>query len=413
MTQVGNGGLNPSPSVMMPRPLSSGRGSTVDATRRHNLSTILTATHHYPGRSRAELTRLSGLNRSTVGALVAELVELGLVHEVAPHEHVQRGRPSPLVYPKSDVSVISVHPDLDALTIGLVGLGGTVHERRRVPWPQASSVAETIRLTAQIGAELAAAHPGRRPIAAGVAVPGLIRADDSFVVRAPHLDWTHEPLGDHLNEALGLPTVVRNDARVATIAETVFGAGRGVNNLVYINGSASGIGGGAVIGGLTLRGRDGFGGELGHTAVAGGKETCHCGRRGCLETEVRLERLLAALGKASVDPGDLEDELSRQATNPAVRAEITRQLTTLAGAIGNFVSIFNPEVVVLGGFLSSLYAVAPQILDDAVAADAFAPIFDGVRIERAQLGSRLLLVGAAELAFMPLLRDPAASAVAV
>lgn len=392
----------------MARTLSPSQGSRLDATRRHNLSTILTSAHHHPGISRAELTRSSGLNRSTVGALVGELTELGLVREVAPAEHISRGRPSPHVYPRSEVATLAVNPDLDAVTVGLVGLGGTVHERTRVPWRRSATVAETVDIVVETYRRmLADAPPGARVVSAGVAVPGLVRAEDSHVIRAPHLDWTEEPLGLLLGQELGLPVVVRNDARVATIAETVFGAGRGVRDLVYFNGSPSGIGGGAVVDGVTLRGRDGFGGEMGHTAVAGGKDPCHCGRRGCLETEVSMPRLLAALGRDSVDLGDMDDELARAAAEPTVRAEVQRQLTVLAGAIGNLISVFNPELVVLGGYLGSLYATAPQLLDAAVLRDSFAQISRGIRIERAQLGSRVHLVGAAEIAFSPLLRDPA------
>ncbi len=395
----------------MSRTLAPGRGSRLDATRQHNLSTILTTVHHYPGVSRAELTRLTGLNRSTVGALVAELAELGLAREVAPAQHAARGRPSPHVYPRAEVVALAINPDLDALVIGLVGLGGTVHKRERYPWKGAPSVTETVEVaTAVLERIRLETRPTPWVVAVGVAVPALVRSDDSSIVRAPHLDWTDEPLGELLSAALGLPVVVRNDARVGTIAETVFGAGRGVRDLVYLNGSPSGVGGGAIVDGVSLRGQDGFGGEMGHTAVAGGREQCHCGRRGCLETEVSLVRLLAALGRDSVDPRDLDDELAQAAANPRVRAEIQRQMTVLAGAIGNFISIFNPELVILGGFLGSLYTAAPQMLDSAVARDSFAQISASASIERAQLGSRLLLVGAAELAFFPLLRDPAGHA---
>ncbi len=392
----------------MPRTLAPGKGSRMDATRRHNLSAILTSVHHHPGMSRAELTRHSGLNRSTVGALVAELTELKLVREVAPAEHASRGRPSPHVYPRTDVMALALNPDLDAVTVGLVGLGGTLHHRVRHTWSKTPTVAETVDAIKEISHSLIGdLDSSVTLVGAGVAVPGLVRSEDSFVVRAPHLDWTMEPLGDLLVEALGMPVVVRNDARVATVAETVFGAGRGVRDLVYVNGSPSGIGGGAIVDGVTLRGTSGFGGEFGHTAVAGGKDPCHCGRRGCLETEVSHARILAALGKESVDLGDLDDELVKAAADPKVRAEIQRQLGVLSGAVGNLISIFNPEIVMLGGFLGSLYAQAPLVLDTAVARDSFAPISSNTRIERAQLGSRVHLVGAAELAFMPLLRDPA------
>lgn len=408
MTATEPVGTSAALSSAMSRTLTAGRGSRVDATRRHNLSTILTAVHHHPGMSRAELTRQTGLNRSTVGVLVAELADLGLVREVAPAEHASRGRPSPHVYPRTDVSVLAVNPDLDAVTIGLVGLGGTLHRRVRHEWKSPPSVAETVDAVASTFRALRdEMGPDNVVLGAGVGVPGLVRSEDSFVVRAPHLDWTDVPLGFLFSEALGIPVVIRNDARVATVAESVFGAGRGVRDVVYINGSPSGIGGGAVVDGITLRGHTGFGGEIGHTVVAGGRDQCHCGRRGCLETEVSLDRLLVALGRDSVDLLDLDDELARAGADPTIRAEIQRQLGVLAGVIGNVISIFNPELVVLAGFLGSLYATAPTMLDTAVARDSFAQIWSGTRIERAQLGGRVHLVGAAELAFLPLLRDPA------
>lgn len=368
---------------------------------------MLIAVHHRPGLSRADLTRMTGLNRSTVGALAAELVSLGLVHEVAPSEHVGRGRPSPHVYPRADVATLAVNPDTDAVTLGVIGLGGTVHMRERVPFSSPPTAAEVIDLAASHWSAISAEREDLRLIGAGLAIPGLVRAEDGVVVRAPHLDWTNEPFTARLTEAIKAPVVARNDARVATVAETVFGAGRGVSDLIYLNGAASGVGGGAVVDGSPLRGRDGFAGEVGHMVVPGGRELCHCGRRGCLETEVSLPPLLAMLGHDQVDLSELDDELARAAAQPRVRAEIQRQLSVLAGAIGDLVSLFNPELVVLGGFLGSLYATAPQALESAMRVDAFAPLVDRVRVERAQLGSRVHLVGAAEISFLPLLRDPA------
>ena len=84
-------------------------------------------------------------------------------------------------------------------------------------------------------------------------------------------------------------------------------------------------------------------------------------------------------------------------------------MAVLAEAIANFISVFNPRMVILGGFLGSLHAAMPDRLSRAVKDAAFGPIAEGVRIERAVLRSRLLMVGAAELAFTPLLLDPAGS----
>ncbi|WNM23669.1 ROK family transcriptional regulator [Demequina capsici] len=384
------------------------QGSGPEDTRRHNLSTILTAVHHRPGVTRAELTRLTGLNRSTVLKVVAELVEGALVHEVSPSEHAGRGRPSSHVYPARDVAALAVYPDLDAVTVGVIGLGGALLGRLRRPTEGRARPEQIVSLVSQLASDVIAQLPEPVVIVGvGCAVPGLVRAADGVVVDAPHMDWHDVPFGAMLSDALGLPVQVRNDARIATVAEAVFGAGRGVADLVYLNGSYSGIGGGAITGGVTLRGRDGYGGEFGHTRVDGGRERCHCGRTGCLETEVNLRRLLAALGRDDVDLSELDDELDAAQGRPGVEQEIDRQIGILAGAIGDLASVFNPSMVVLGGALGSLWSAAPDRLAAAVAADSFAPMSGDLTIVRAELGSRVHLVGAAEIFMLAYLRDPA------
>src|SRR5687768_9906136 len=101
-----------------PRPLVAGLGNRNDQTRRHNLSTILTLLAQDGPQPRAQLTRRSGLNRSTIAALVGELSELGLVFETAAPGGGSVGRPSPVVNPNDRIACLAVHPDLDAVVVG-------------------------------------------------------------------------------------------------------------------------------------------------------------------------------------------------------------------------------------------------------------------------------------------------------
>ena len=390
--------------AMPPRPLAAGRGSRNEATRQHNLSTLLSLVHHRRSASRADLTRATGLNRSTIGALVGDLAAAGLVEETAPASGTV-GRPSPIVRPSPRIGVIAVHPDVDAIVVGLVGLGGVVHARTRVPFEHVPSVDEAVATVRSVAADLRDQAPQVEVVGAGVAVPGLVRTHDGVVARAPHLLWSEEPLASSLEAALGLPVAVDNDANAALTAESLFGAGRDRSDLIYLNGSTSGIGGGVLVGGAVLRGAAGFAGELGHTLVAGDGERCHCGRHGCLETEVNLQRLEAAAGPGGLDHDDLDTALAGDLP-PALAAEIDRQVDVLARAIASFVSVFNPETVVLGGFLGTLHALRTERLEATMAALAFAPLADDLRIERAALREDLLMVGASELGFAPLLADP-------
>ncbi|MEF2978800.1 ROK family protein [Subtercola sp. YIM 133946] len=393
------------------RPLSAGVGNRNDQTRRHNLSTLLTMLHHGGAQTRAQLTRQAGLNRSTIGALVTELADLGLAYETDPQDSGLVGRPSPLVHANEKVVAITVNPDVDAITIGLVGLGAVLHKRIRFETAAVPTVRETVNVVSAVLAGMRTELEAQfRVVGVGVAIPGLVNSNDGTVLLAPHLGWRDEPVAAPLADALGFATRAANDAGLATVAESLYGSGRGVHDLVYLNGSASGIGGGVLAGGSMLRGSQGFAAELGHTLVNSRGERCHCGKTGCLETEVNLDRLLAVLGRDSLGLDELDELLLNETLAPDVRAEVDRQLDVLALAIGNFVSVFNPESVVLGGFLGSLYEANPERLRAAVRELTLGSLGETLRIDRAQLRSRLLTIGAAELAFGDLLADPAGTA---
>jgi predicted NBD/HSP70 family sugar kinase len=393
-----------------PRPVTAGVGNSNDQTRRHNLSTILTTLHHGGAQTRADLTRRLGLNRSTIAALVAELVELGLAHETASTDHGSVGRPSPTVHPSDRVATIAVNPDTDAIIIGVVGLGGVVHKRIRYETAGVPTVRETVNIVKAVVEGMRSELDSSFRIAGvGIAVPGLVHADSGVVTLAPHLDWHDEPLAELVTDALGYPASVANDAKAGIIAESIYGAGRGVDDLLYVNGGVSGIGGGVLVGGVPLRGAQGYAAELGHISITGSGLQCHCGRVGCLETEVKLSGLLAAMGRDQLDADEF-DRLLLTNTDPAVDAEITRQLDVLSLALADLISIFNPERILLGGFLGALFAAHPERVVDGVRAASFSQLADEVTIERAQLRSRLLMVGAAEIAFEQLLADPAGTA---
>lgn len=382
------------------------RGSNLDAVRRGNLSLVLGRVHELGAVSRAQLTRETGLNRSTIAALVGELVQLRLVSEREP-DQTKVGRPSPVIEPTGHAVAITVHPELDAVTVSAVGLGGRVQRSLRTRTAGVPSAGDVVRMSSSAIEDLRADLLGHHVIGIGVAIPGIVRASDGMVTLAPHLDWHDEPIGALLQEATGLPVTVANDASLGAIAESVRGAGRGVADLVYVNGGPSGIGGGIIASGTLLTGRSGYAGEIGHTLVRSDGDVCHCGARGCLETEVTRAELLAVLGLDQVGPDELGEALRVRGAEPAVAAVVARQLDQLGRAIANLVNLVNPELVVLGGFLGPLYAADPGRLESAVRATAMTGPSEDVQFVRSELGGDLLAVGAAELAFAPLLADPA------
>jgi len=383
-----------------------GSGASSDQTRRHNLSTVLTALHHDGSQPRSQLTARTGLNRSTIAALVSELTALGLAFESEPGPATSVGRPSPTVHADPRVLGVAVNPEVDAITVGLVRLGGTVVERFRIDTEAAPSVEDAVRLSAQAIDRLRSQHGDARIVGVGVAVPGLVRAADGLVRLAPHLGWVDEPIAARLAEATGLPVQAANDASLGAMAEKLFGAGRGMSDLVYLNGGASGIGGGIIVGGVPLGGAEGYAGEFGHIRVNSSAGRSDDPDEGALEAEVSRAALLRALGLPSADEDELEAALLAS-DDPAVTALVHAQLEFLSTSLRNAVNVLNPQVIVLGGFLASILARDPDFLTERVAEQSLRAPFECVRIVRAQLGSDLLMIGAAELAFAGVLADPA------
>ena len=380
-----------------------------DGVRRRNLAAVLTRVHRGGPASRAILTAEIGLNRSTIGALVAELEGLGLVEEGNAPATRRVGRPSPVVRPHPRPAVVAVNPELDAVTVAIVGLGARVEHRVRREVDHPVTALETAEIVAEaVDAHLAEAAVEPRLLGVGLAVPGLVRASDGVVRWAPHLGWQDEPIAELVGARLGLPTVVDNDASLGALAERIFGAGRGVEELVYLNGGASGIGGGVIVRGQLLGGANGYAGEFGQNRPGLTDSADRVTEHGTLEDEVSRARLLATLGLTSADEPQLERALLA-ADDPAVAAEVARQQRVLAVALGNAINVVNPELVVLGGFLASLLACDPVELERTVAATTVPAAFEGVRIQPAALGEDRLLIGAAELAWQPILSDPAAA----
>lgn len=384
------------------------RASGVEGVRRTNLGEILRSVHRQGPRSRSVLTAETGLNRSTVADLVAELVAQGLVVEQEPDPTRRVGRPSPIVAPSTDVVAIAVNPEVDAIEVGAVSLGGTLRLRvreERTTVPSVDDVVQTVRriVSTWIAGELA----GSRVIGVGLAVPALVAAGTGLVRLAPHLGWRDVDVIAPLSEALGISVAVDNDASLGAKAERLFGAAREHQNVVYLNGGASGIGGGLILQDILIGGAGGFAGEWGQTRPGIARASDRRTEDGVLEDEVNRARLMQVAGLAQVDDAALAASLLGTEDIDVI-AEMQRQRRILAAALANSVNVLNPSIIVLGGFLAILRDLDTAAFDDEVRSNALGAPAEGLEIQSAALGQDRLLIGAAEAVFELLLADPLA-----
>ncbi|MFV0374676.1 ROK family protein [Microbacterium sp.] len=367
------------------------------SVRDRNLARLLRLVHVGGPLSRAQLTEATGLNRSTIGDLVSRLERAGMVREAAPTVTAGRvGRPSPVVAASPHVVAIAVNPEVDAVEFAVVGLDRSIRDRVRVeqdepPSPEA--------VAALIGERVAAwSSDSLRECTVsgiGVAVPGMVSIGDGVVRDAPHLRWRDVRLQSLLAADTGLPVVVDNDATLGMLAEHLFGAARGYAHAVYLNGGASGIGGGLVVAGNVVRGTGGFAGEFGQNRPGVIDPADRCSVDGVLEDEVSRARLLADAGLVHADDARLATALRRSGDSP----EVGRQRRVLATAIANAVNVLNPAVAVVGGFLATLVGADLDGFEDAVRAQAMPSNAADVRVRLAELAEDRLLMGAAEYVF--------------
>jgi predicted NBD/HSP70 family sugar kinase len=324
------------------------------------------------------------------------------------------GRPSPLVLLDARATtVIAFDIAVDSLAAAIVGLGGVVLDQARIDRPRGhSSVDEVAADLAHLVAGLGnPGHPDPSMIGIGVAVAGVVRRSDGLVAMAPNLGWTEVPLGARLSVALGvaIPVAVGNEADLGVLAEHRRGAAIGVDDVLYVSGEV-GVGGGLIVGGSPLTGAAGYGGEIGHVPVNPKGSPCRCGSTGCWETEVGEEALLARTGRprdagrAGVDE-ILSDSEAGVASALAAMADIG---TWLGIGLAGLVNVLNPQLIVLGGQFSRIFPFVRESLDAELRRRALPAPHGLVRVVPASLGVDASLLGAAELAFQPLLADPAA-----
>jgi len=389
-------------------------GQRSETVRRANLSAIVRELHERGPLSRSELVTRTGLTRSAIRGLTGELVVAGLVSEEPAVRLGTPGRPSPLVCPNpGGATVLALEIEVDSLAAAVVGLGGEVVSLVRVDRPRGhSSVDEIVGDLAGLAAAVMAGRPPRDPlIGIGVAVAGVVRRSDGCVSMAPNLGWSDAPLGATLARAFGMraPISVANEADLGVLAEHRRGVARGVDNVLYISGEV-GVGGGLIVDGRPLSGEAGYGGEIGHLPVNPAGATCRCGSVGCLETEVGEGALLLRAGRPATGGRLAVEAVLQEAADgsPAALAALDHVGRWLGLGLAGLINVLNPRLIVLGGHFGRIHPWIGGTLEDELSRRALPAPRALVRVVPASLGLDAPLLGAAELAFEPLLSDPAA-----
>ncbi|MEU7176794.1 MULTISPECIES: ROK family protein [Streptomyces] len=371
--------------------------------------------------TRAVLTSELGVTRATAGAVAAELEALGLITvDSRPTASAgSQGRPSHRLFiDESGPVVLAVQIHADGYRVALVGLGGRIAAT-------ATGCGTISEDPAHVLADAVAAGSGLLRetrlccLGAGLAVPSAVAEPDGEALNPLHLAWpSGAPVRALFLRSLadaGIPGVTDaigftgNDVNLMALAEHRHGAGQGARDLLCVASGHRGVGGALVLDGRLHSGSSGLALEVGHLTVKPDGAPCHCGGRGCLDVEADPLAFLGAAGRAPGPEGSLlqqaADLLRYEYADPAVRAAADLLIDRLGLGIAGLVNILNPDRIILGGLHRTLLETDPERLRAVVADRSLWGRSGGVPILPCSLDHNSL-VGAAELAWQPVLDDP-------
>ncbi len=363
--------------------------------------------------SRADISKITKLTRSTVSSIVDYLIRKDLIKEIGLTSSGV-GRKAILLELNSK-AYYSIGVDLGTLhtTITIIDLLGRIEKRIEYPTNcqlEKDNILE--KLKANIYNIIKNSGLKRKKIAGiGVAAPGLIDKKGTMLI-TPNFGWRDTPLREILEKKFHIPVFVDNNVNAMALAESEFGEGQGVKNFVFIN-VGMGIGAGVVINGELFYGESNCTGEIGHTTVDYNGPKCSCGNNGCLEVMASgpavTKRAIKAIkeGEKSLISELVNYELNQISAEIVATAanqgdKLGRSIMEETGeylgtGVANIINLFNPELVIVGGGVAQAGDLIFEPLKKAVQKRAFSVSAEVAKIIPVSLGKDCTVIGAAAL----------------
>ena len=386
------------------------------SVRELNRSRVIDALRELGVASRADVARRTGLSRTTVSGLVAEMRDEGLVVDRpgpegdAPVSGAGRP-PTPIGLSPRAGAALGIDFGKRHLAVVAADLSHTLLAEDRREMEEGYDSAHGMDAAAELVEEVLdrADVPRTQLLGVGLGLPGPVHGPSGQVGSMSILPgWVGLPVAEEMEDRLGLPVRVDNDANLGALAELFWGAGRGAADLVYLK-VATGIGAGLVIQGRLFHGAGGTAGEIGHLTIDEHGPLCRCGNRGCLETfaagDALVELLRSSLGHELTSEQIVDQAIAGDVPCRRAVADAGRHLGHAVGAICNLI---NPSRVVVGGSIGRAGDLLLDEMREAVRRRAVrsaaqdVEIVAGVLGERAEvLGAVALVLGDAEVAAVP------------
>jgi predicted NBD/HSP70 family sugar kinase len=375
---------------------------SLESLRELNRLRIVDALRHDGTASRAEIARQTGLSPSTVSTVITELQRAGLVVESTLAPAGRQGRPAAqLALDPSAGAAVGIDFDHDKIRVAVSDLARTVlaeaSVRIDVDHDAPKALEHASELVAQVLEE--AEVDRERVLGAGMALPGPVDHARGALHTSPILaGWANVDAAAELERRIDVPVHLDNDANLGALAEVTLGAGRNVRSAAYIQ-MSSGIGAGMIVDGRPYHGHRGIAGEIGHVLVDEQGQICRCGNRGCLETLASGPALVALLRPSHGEGLTVESIISMARDgDPGARRVIADAGRAVGRVVAGLCNLFNPEMVVVGGDLSTAGELLLDPLRESIDRYALPTATERLEVVAGELGDRANLLGALALA---------------
>lgn len=244
----------------------------------------------------------------------------------------------------------------------------------------------------------------------GIGSPGPLDVEKGLIVYTPNLPFKNFNLVKPIKDKYNIDTYLDNDANAATLGEFMFGAGKNTKNMVYMTVS-TGIGGGAILNGDLFRGSTSNALEIGHITVMNGGPRCGCGNTGCAEalasgTAIMKRAREAVESKAETTLRDYEEVTAKEVFQEAEKGDkvskdiLNNALSYLGITVANVANTFDPDMIIIGGGVGGAGRIVFDKINEEMDRRALRTIYNNCKIEKAMLGGKAGVLGAAALAIL-------------
>ena len=373
--------------------------------------TVLSIIHENEGIPRVGISNRLSLRFATVTNIVRELIEEGLVIEGEGINYSDRGRKAKRleINPKARVS-IGIDIGTKNIRAAIVDLKANILEKIKVPsygtkGKDAVIKSFEIALRKMLGK---AAQKKLKLLGIGIADPGIVNSKEGMSVYASNIrGWENFRFSDIIKEITEIPVIVNETSKLKAVAENKFGIGKDVKDMLYID-IGMGIGSGIIINGNLYSGTNEVAGEIGHTIIKEDGPLCYCGARGCLEA-VAGGNVIAEKAKEILENGvystlrdkesiDTKDVFEAAETGDKMCQHLINESARYIGiALANFVTLFNPELVVIGGGIAENSPNFVEAIEGTAKLNAFRYAAEKLRFCTSTLGENAATIGVASL----------------